>query len=87
MLAFPNMLIGPSEKAGMKVPPDADKFDPNEYPHFQVYLNCQLGAALPFPAAYWQNAEIVAAVPKDKIKTITYTELLEQGFSVGYPMP
>jgi hypothetical protein len=45
----------------MKVPPDADKFDPNEYPHFQVYLNCQLGAAMPFPTAHWSNAEIVAA--------------------------
>jgi|FAXJ01.1.fsa_nt_gi hypothetical protein len=87
MFIFPGMLIGPAKEAGIKVPPDAKKFDTDEYPHFRVYLNCQLGAAMPTPTSHWSNARVVASVPDHKIKTVNYIDLLEMGFEVGYPRP
>ena len=87
MLAFPAMLISPALEAGIEVPPDVENFDSNKYPYFRVYLNCQLGAAMPSPTSHWSNARVVASVPKNKIKKVKYTELLEMGFEVGHPMP
>ena len=87
MIAFPAMLIGPAEKAGIKVPPDANNFMDKEYPHFTVYLNAQLGHPMPHPTAHWDNAKVIAAIPEDKIFTITVQELLAAGFAVGYPLP
>jgi hypothetical protein len=83
MIAFASMLLSPAEKAGMKIPDDADEFDPNEFPHFDVYLKCQLGASMPSPSAHWENAKLIASYSDDKIKTLTYAELLEDGFAVG----
>ena len=80
MIAFPAMLVGPAEEAGMKVPPDADNFDINEYPHFGVYCNCQLGAALPRPTSHWHNAKVIAEIPEDQIKTVSIIDLLGLGF-------
>lgn len=92
MIAFPEMLVGPAEQAGMKVPlhegkHDLDNFDSNKYPHFRVYLSVQLGASMPSWSSHWANAVLVAAISEDKIRTITYDQLLEMGLQVGYPMP
>lgn len=90
MIAFPEMLVEPAEQAGMKVPPhagkhDLDNYDPEEYPHFHVYLTAQLGASMPSWSSHWDNAVMIAAIPADKIKTITYEQLLDMGLQVGYP--
>lgn len=80
MLAFPSMLVEPAIKAGMKVPEDSDNFDPNEYPHFQVFCLMQLGSAMPYPSVHWDNAFVIASIPEDKIKTITVLEIIALGF-------
>ena len=87
MLAFPEMLIAPAEKAGMAVPPDPENFDREEYPHFAVFCAVQLGASMPTPVAHWDNAKVIAAVPEDKIRTITFNQLIANGLSIGYPTP
>jgi hypothetical protein len=43
MLAFPGMLAGAAEQAGMKVPSNPDDFDPNEFPHFFVFVRSSSG--------------------------------------------
>ena len=76
MLAFPGMLITHAKGVGMKVPDNADDYDKEEYPHFWVYCLGQLGRAIPYPEALGRNAEYVAGLSDEKIKTITAEELL-----------
>jgi hypothetical protein len=80
MIGFPEMLVAPAEKAGIKTPPDADNFDAKDFPHFAVFLNLQLGRRMPTPVSHWYNAKIIAAIPEDKIRTITTDEVLGLGF-------
>lgn len=87
MIAFPGMLIPAAQRAGMKVPPDSENYDANEFPHFMVYCRMQLGAPMPTPDAHWDNAKIVAEVPEDQIRLITPALLVEAGFATGYPIP
>jgi len=81
------MLISPAEKAGMKVPPDVNDFEGGEYPHFAVYCNIQLGSPMPHPTAHWDNAEVIAAVSDDKIKSVTFNDLVAAGLAMGFPWP
>lgn len=83
MIAFPMMLMAPAQEAGIKVPPDADDFDRNEYPHFAVFLTMQLGASMPSPTAHWENAKVVAGISEDKIRSITPQDLFDAGFQIG----
>lgn len=86
MIAFAGMLLEPARQAGMKVPEDADDFVYEAYPHFQVYLNIQLGSSLPYPSAHWDNAKVIAAIPEDKIRSITWDELKEK-VAIGFSIP
>jgi hypothetical protein len=87
MLAFPEMLLGAAEEAGMKVPPDANDFKGEEYPHFAVFCGVQLGSPMPHSTAHWDNAKVIAAVPEDKIRNVTFNDLVAAGLAVGYPWP
>lgn len=87
MLAFPEMLKKPAERAGIKVPENLTEFDKAEYPHWHVYVIVQLGAPLPHPQAHWDNAEVIAAIPAEELKTITIGELREKGLAVHRPIP
>lgn len=79
MMAFPSMLVDAATKAGMKIPPDPDNFKPEEFPHFHVYCNVQLGRAITW-GNHWNNAEIITKVPEEKLKTITEADLEKLGF-------
>jgi hypothetical protein len=87
MIALPEILIGPAREAGMKVPKDVWKFDPNLFPHFAVYLNAQMGVPMPSPTSHWHNAKVIAQVPDDKIVNVTMDQLEEMGFEIGHAMP
>lgn len=88
MIAFASMLIRPAEEAGMKCPTyqalkdKNDEFNPEKFPHFAVFCNVQLGQAMPSWTAHWENAKIIAAIPEDKIRTITLPELLALGLHI-----
>ncbi len=84
MIAFPSMLASAAAEAGMKVPEDPDAFDPEEFPHFAVFCKAQLGAPMPSPDSHWENAKVVAAIPADKIMSVTMAELRATGFAVGF---
>lgn len=80
MLAYPEMLVGPAEKAGIKVPADIENYDTHEYPHWHVYLILQLGRSLPSPTSHWTNAKVVASVPEDTIRKLNLADFREIGF-------
>ena len=82
MIAFAGMLVKPAEEAGMKVPPDPDKFNAKDYPHFDVFCKVQLGASLPSPTAHWDNAKIIAKVPNNEIMKVTFADLLQRGLHI-----
>lgn len=83
MLAFPSMLIGPATEAGMKTPifGDNDDYDPNEFPHFHVFCAVQLGRRMADMGEHWKNAEVIAAISDEDIKSLTLEDLLSRGLS------
>lgn len=80
MLAFPKMIIQHAEKAGIKVPPDVDNYKPEDYTHWHVFCNLQLACPLVSWDEPWTNAEVVAKIPANEIKTITMEEIEQRGF-------
>jgi hypothetical protein len=80
MVAFHGMLAGPAVSAGIKLPEDLENYNTEEYPHWEVYCLLQLCRPLPYPAAHWDNAKIIASIPDDKIKKVTIAELVTFGF-------
>lgn len=80
MFAFADMLVPAAEKAEIKVPEDPDKYDPNVYPYWFVFCTLQLGRRMPYPGVYWENAKVVASIPKAKIKQVTPSQVFELGF-------
>lgn len=84
MIAFAAMLVSPAEKAGIKVPPDVETYDANEFPYWHVFTSMQLGTAMPTPSAHWDNAHVIAAVPVERIRKVTAADLLASGFSASF---
>jgi hypothetical protein len=83
MIAFPGMLVKPAEKAGMKVPDDPDNFSPGDFVHFTVFCNMQIGASMPYPSCVWDNAEVLAAIPEDELKTMLWCDIVARGYHVS----
>lgn len=87
MIASPEILLKPAQEAGIKVPSaeaDFDNFSVEQYPHFHLFCCAQLGSPMPTPTAHWENAKVIAGIPMEKVKTITFKELNERGFQIGY---
>ena len=71
MKAFPEMIALAAEKAGIKLPPDLENFEPSDYPHWVVFSRIQLGSAMPYPGVDWDNAKVIAAISNEDIFKIT----------------
>lgn len=82
MLAFPGMLVDAASKAGMKVPPDPDKFPKKEFPHFEVFCIMQLGKSMRTPGEHYENAKVIASISDDEIFKVTISDIVKRGFSV-----
>ena len=87
MMAFPAMIAPAAEKAGVDLPDDLEEYDPENYPHWHVFSLMQLGESMPYPGVHWNNAKIVADIPKEKLITLTFDDLVNEGFQVGTPLP
>ena len=81
MLVSPSLLLKAAEDAGMKVPElnEDEEFFPEEYPHFQVFCNAQLGRAMTSWNEHWENAKIIVKIPDEKIRTVTVEDLIKLG--------
>jgi hypothetical protein len=77
MIVFPNMLVPAAKEAGMPVPENTHDM---EYPHFYVYCMLQLCRPVSW-GNHWKNAKIIAAVPKEKLMTMTEKDFNKLGFS------
>ena len=80
MIIFPKMLVASAEAAEMKVPEDADSFNREEYPHFAVYCNFQIGRPiLNSMSSHWSNAGVIAGISDDEIMKVTMADLMKLG--------
>ena len=82
MFLFPSMIYNAAVEAGMPVPPESscESYDPNEFPHWHVYCNVQLGVPLTW-GNHWENAKLIARIPQEQLRTMTLCQLEEMGFS------
>lgn len=83
MIAFPSMLLEPARKAGIPVPENPDKFDPEKFPGFAVFCNVQLNRGMPNFDAHWRNAEVIAQVKDEDLRKVTLAELINLGLSIA----
>ena len=84
MLAFTEMLVPPAVKAGMKAPnPETmngyEGWSSEDYPHFYCFCQLQLGRSMLSFDEHWHNAEVIAAIPDDKIRTMTLVDFIAAG--------
>ena len=81
MIMHPGLLYGVADNAGIKVPPidEMTTYEMEDYPHWHVYFNLQLGASLPNADQHFVNAELIASIPDDRIKLITGEEMIQLG--------
>lgn len=87
MMVFPGMLVSAAERAGIKVPEDPDNdYDPMEFPHFHLFCCAQLGQSMPYAGVHWDNAKVIASIPEEKIMEVTYEDLKDWGFQIGFPI-
>lgn len=78
MLAYPSMLVPAAKAANMKVPHNPDRYKAENYPHFDVFCKLQLCRRMQ-PTEHWENAKVIAAVPDDKIRTMTLGDFVDAG--------
>jgi hypothetical protein len=85
MIAFPTILASYAKEAGMTVPEDPDKFmeQREQFPHFAVYCLLQLGTSMPNALSARTNADVIAALSAEEIKTMTLADFEARGFEHG----
>lgn len=88
MIALTCGLVDPAAEAGIELPPDEliknDSIDKFKESHLRFWLFCrvQLGSVMPTPDAHWKNAEVIASLSDDELRTITLEQLIAKGLCV-----
>lgn len=67
-----------AKDAGMLIPDNPENFDFEKYPHFSVYTQLVTGTALDYEQ-FVKIAQVIADVPYNRIKKVTYEDLIEMG--------
>lgn len=78
LYGFPSMLAIFVPKEHENKIPQTEDFNPNEYPHWTVFLNTNLGYNYDY-GQFEQNAKVIFAIEDDKIKSVTPTDLINLG--------
>lgn len=81
---MPQMLVNPAKEAGIMCPEDPDNYEKNDFQHFFVFCNMQLWQPMPYPSVHWDNAKIIASIPKSKITSLNKDQIINLGFNIGY---
>lgn len=82
MFMFPGMFYNHIKDSKLKMPEDFENYDPEEYPHFHVFILTHLGQPIDI-AALEDNANIIADIPENTIKSVTLNDLMEKGVVFG----
>lgn len=82
MFMFPGMFYNHIKDSKLKMPEDFENYDPEEYPHFHVFILTHLGQPIDI-VALEDNANIIADIPENAIKSVTLNDLMEKGVVFG----
>ena len=82
MFMFPGMFYNHIKDSKLKMPEDFENYNPEEYPHFHVFMLTHLGQPIDI-AALEDNANIIAEIPEENIKGVSFNDLLEMGVVFG----
>lgn len=82
MFMFPGMFYNHIKDSKLKMPENFEKYNPEDYPHFHVFMLTHLGQPLDI-AALEDNANIIAEISEDNIKSVSFDDLLEMGIVFG----
>lgn len=83
MFMFPRMFYTHIKDSNLKIPNDFENYNPEEYPHFHVFMLTHLGQPIDITALE-DNANIIAEIPEENIKGVSFNDLLEMGVVFGY---
>lgn len=85
MLAIATRLIEAARHAGMIVPEDLSDYFPFcdrvRYPHFYLFCILQLGRPVAYQGEHWDNAKVIARIPRERLMAMTVQEFAEAGVS------
>lgn len=82
MFAFPGMFKPHIEDSNLKLPDDFEDYDPEQYPHFHVFMLTHLCQPI-YIWALEENANIIAAISEDEIRQVTFEHLIKKGIVYG----
>ena len=82
MFMFPGMFYNHIKDSKLKMPSDFENYNPEEYPHFHVFMLAHLGQPIDIPELE-NNANIIAEIPEEDIKSVTIDDLMEKGVVFG----
>ena len=74
-------LVNPAMEASMKMPNDIHNYNPDEFPHWHVFVNIQIGRVMTYSSSHFLNAKIIAGIEDEDIMHITLRELEKRGLS------
>lgn len=79
---FPEMFYNHIKDSKLKMPEDFENYNPEEYPHFHVFMLAHLGQPIDI-AVLEDNANIIAEISEENIKSVSFNDLLEMGVVFG----
>lgn len=83
MFCFADMFRTHIKDSKLEMPEDFENYNPEEYPHFHVFMLTHLAQPICIEALE-ENANIIAEIPMENIKTVTYEQLEGMGVEFGY---
>ena len=78
VFCFPKMFANHIMDSDLKQPQDFDNYNPEEYPHFHVFMLLHLANPIDVMTLK-DNANIIAKVSDEEIKNITIEQLFNMG--------
>lgn len=82
MFMFPGMFYNHIKDSKLKMPDDFENYNPEEYPNFHVFMLTHLGQLIDITELK-DNANIIADISEDDIKSVSFSDLLEMGVVFG----
>lgn len=70
------------ERSELKQPSNFEDYDPEDYPQFHVFMLSHLGYPINI-GDLEDNANIIANIPDEEIKSVTFEELARLGVVYG----
>lgn len=80
MIVFASQLEEPARQAGIPVPENSTCFNAEAFPRFALFCKAQLGRPMTSADEHWKNAEVIAGLPEEVLRTITPEGLRAAGF-------